>query len=83
MAAPKEVPATAFPNSLPTSTMDDFVYPQAEVQRNWRPWLFAGIGCSLVLLCGFVGLLFVVDTLNLWCDPPFRQVISLFGFVCQ
>jgi hypothetical protein len=52
--------------------------PVPERKRGGLSWLWAGIGCVVVVLCiGVVGLL-LFDMLNLYCTPPFD---ALFGFI--
>jgi hypothetical protein len=36
-----------------------------------RSWLYAGIGCLVVVLCILVAGAFAFDSLNLYCVPPF------------
>jgi hypothetical protein len=57
------------------------VYPEEE-RRPSRTWLWAGLGCLVVLLCVCVGAAFVFDSLNLYCTAPFNIPTEFFGFVC-
>lgn len=47
-----------------------------------RTWLWAGCGCAVMLTCAVVGLAYVFDYINLYCTPPFRDVMVIFGAVC-
>ena len=52
--------------------------PVPQKKRGGLSWLWAGVGCVVVMLCiGVVGVL-LFDMLNLYCTPPFD---ALFGFL--
>ena len=53
-----------------------------EEGRSNRTLWWAGCGCGVVLLCILVGGALVFDFLNLYCTPPFREVMVLFGAAC-
>jgi hypothetical protein len=53
-----------------------------EEPRPSRRWLWAGCGCLVVLLCVLVGAAYVFDYLNLYCTPPFRDAMVIFGAAC-
>lgn len=48
-----------------------------------RTGIYVGCGCFIVLLCLFVGSIYVIDTLNLWCYGPMETIWTDFGFVCK
>ena len=50
----------------------------AEEKKGERTWLWAGIGCVVVIIFLIVIGLIVFDYLNLYCTPPFD---SLFNFL--
>jgi hypothetical protein len=54
-----------------------------EPQRRSRTWLWVGCGCLVVLLCVVIGGAYFVDSFNLYCTPPFRDVMVIFGAVCS
>jgi pilus assembly protein CpaF len=56
-------------------------FPEEE-PRPSRTWLWAGCGCLVVLLCVLAGAAWAFDSLNLYCTPPFRDVMVIFGAVC-
>ncbi len=43
-----------------------------------RTWLWAGLGCVVVLLCGCVAGAILFDMMDMYCQPPFD---SLFNFL--
>jgi hypothetical protein len=45
--------------------------PPVPEKRKGMSWLWAGIGCIVVLLCVMVVGLLIFDSLNLYCTPPF------------
>jgi pSer/pThr/pTyr-binding forkhead associated (FHA) protein len=45
--------------------------PSYSERRGGISWLWAGIGCVVVLLCILVVGLLIFDTLDLYCTPPF------------
>jgi len=53
-----------------------------EEPRPSRTWLWAGCGCLVVLLCVLAGAAWLFDSLDLYCTPPFRDVMAIFGAVC-
>lgn len=65
--------------------------PPYEVEQetpgtNRRTLIIAGCGCLLVAVCVIVAGLFAVDSLNMWCDVPFKWISFLYpligGAVC-
>ncbi len=43
-----------------------------------RTWLFAGLGCILILILGCVAAAIIFDTMDMYCQPPFE---TLFDFL--
>ncbi|UCD98930.1 MAG: FHA domain-containing protein [Chloroflexota bacterium] len=83
-SAPQEAqypssPPPTYAGKYPESPVEPLV-PEESSPR--RTWLWVSCGCGLVLVCVFLGLAFVFDNLNLYCTPPFRQVMVLIGAVC-
>jgi predicted component of type VI protein secretion system len=77
---PPPIPAQpAYAGRVPASPVEPLV-PEESSPR--RTWLWAGCGCGVVLLCALVGLAFVFDYMNLYCTPPFRDVMVFFGAAC-
>jgi pSer/pThr/pTyr-binding forkhead associated (FHA) protein len=71
----------AFSGQVPAGPVDSLGVPEpiAETDEGKnRTWLWAGLGCLVVLLCVCVvgGILF--DMTNMYCKPPFD---SLLGFL--
>ena len=64
---------------VPSSPVEPLIPEESNPRRTW---LWAGCGCGVVLICALVGIAFVFDYINLYCTPPFRDVMVLFGAVC-
>ncbi len=69
----------AYAGRVPDSPVEPLI-PEESSPR--RTWLWAGCGCAVVLACALVGIAFVFDYINLYCTPPFRDVMVLFGAAC-
>ncbi len=55
--------------------------PVPQKKREGISWLWAGVGCIVVMLCiGVVGVL-LFDMLDLYCTPPFDALFS-FMYTC-
>jgi hypothetical protein len=78
---PPPPPAATQYGQYPPQQADSYAYAEEERRPN-RTWLWAGLGCLVVLLCVCVGGAFVFDSLNLYCTPPFNVPTEFFGFVC-
>jgi len=52
--------------------------PPVPRKRGGLSWLWAGIGCVVVLLCIMVVGLLIFDALNLYCVPPFDILDPLY-----
>jgi hypothetical protein len=72
-------PAQAYVGQVPEGPVD---VPMEAVpaKKSSRTWLWAGCGCLLLLCCVVVGGAYAFDNLNLYCQPPFDGLFSLFGF---
>ncbi len=55
---------------------------QVTEEKKSRTWLWAGIGCVVVLLFLIVIGLIVFDYLNLYCTPPFDTLLN-FLYTCS
>ncbi len=81
-------PRRSEPQALPqrpisVSPAEDFqLEEEAEEERPTRTWLWAGCGCLAVLLCVLIAGAWVFDYLNLYCTPPFRDIMVLIGAAC-
>jgi predicted component of type VI protein secretion system len=67
------------PYSAP-APMDFGVETPKEVSSS-RTWLYAGLGCLLILLVGCVGVAVLFDAMNMYCQPPFDSLFS-FLYTC-
>jgi pSer/pThr/pTyr-binding forkhead associated (FHA) protein len=86
-AAPQPSPVRSYSGGMPAGPAN--VYPaepgaydepMEEVRPSRRTWMFAGLGCLLVLVCACVVGTVVFDQLNLYCATPFtRQVTGIFS----
>jgi predicted component of type VI protein secretion system len=46
-----------------------------------RTWLWAGLGCLVVLLCGCVAGAILFDMMDMYCQPPFDSLLN-FLYTC-
>lgn len=73
-------PPPTYAGRIPESPVEPLV---PEERRPRQTWLWAGCGCGVVLVCILIGSAFVFDYLNLYCDPPFREIFELIGAACS
>jgi pilus assembly protein CpaF len=87
--APRQVtppPSPSYAGQVPAGPAaqpqaSPYAPPVPERKRGGLSWLWAGIGCVVVMLCiGVVGVL-LFDMLNLYCTPPFDALFS-FLYTC-
>lgn len=78
---PPQRPASV---SRPAVRSAEAFQPEGEVEeeRPSRTWLWAGCGCLFILLCVLIAGMWAFDYLNLYCTPPFRDVMVLIGAAC-
>jgi hypothetical protein len=75
-------PQPAYTGQIPPGPAEAYFEEQPEPRRpNTRTLVLAGCGCLIVALCVGVALLFAVDSMNMWCDPPFRWVSFLYPLI--
>jgi len=80
---PQARPAqSAYSGQIPPVQPSAYIYPQEEERRPSRTWLWAGLGCLVVLLCGCVAAAYAFDSLNLYCTAPFNSLTDFFGYYC-
>jgi hypothetical protein len=78
---PEESPAPpAFSGQVPAGPTDFGDDMHAEEPKS-RTWLWAGLGCVVVLLCGCVAGAILFDMMNMYCQPPFDSVLN-FLYTC-
>lgn len=70
-------PPPEFSGQVPAGPADFGVEYPAEEPKS-RTWLWAGLGCLVVLLCGCVAGAILFDMMDMYCQPPFD---SLFNFL--
>lgn len=73
-------PPPTYAGQVPASPVDPLI---PEESRPQRTWLWAGLGCAVILACIAVASAFIFDALNMYCVPPFRSAMELLGAVCQ
>ncbi len=57
--------------------------PQPEQPAsNTRTWILAGCGCVVLFLCIIAAGVYVFDSMNLYCTPPFDALSLIFGYGC-
>jgi hypothetical protein len=76
-------------NAVPPTPVEEEpvpVVPEEEApeeEKGGRTWLWAGIGCLVVLLFILVVGLIAFDWLDLYCTPPFDALDFLYPAPCQ
>lgn len=69
----------AYSGQVPAGPMDALGTPESlpstEESRS-RTWLWAGLGCIVVLLCVCVVGAILFDMTNMYCKPPFDSLLS-------
>lgn len=73
--SPAEEPS-AFAGQIPSGPAVYEEPPVEQKSRTTRNWVLAGCGCLLLFLCGCLAIFFVLDQLELLCNPLFRPVIN-------
>jgi predicted component of type VI protein secretion system len=73
-------PGSAFSGQVPAGPSDfgDELYSE---EPKSRTWLWAGLGCLVVLLCGCVAGAILFDMMDMYCQPPFDSLLS-FLYTC-
>jgi len=94
ISAPDETAATPIPAareeaSSPAETLREGKTAEENLSRNQvteekkgRTWLWAGIGCVVVIIFLIVIGLIIFDYLNLYCTPPFDTLLN-FLYTCS
>jgi pSer/pThr/pTyr-binding forkhead associated (FHA) protein len=80
-AVPVPSPEVTAPPTIPQkgkSAEEILSQDQVTEEKKSRTWLWAGIGCVVIILFLIVVGLIAFDYLNLYCTPPFD---TLFGFM--
>lgn len=73
-------PAPTFSGQVPPGPADFGDEMPLEEPRN-RMWLWAGLGCLVVILCGCVAGAILFDMANMYCQTPFDSLFS-FLYTC-
>ncbi len=60
---------------------DNLSRSQVTEEKKGRTWLWAGIGCVVVIIFLIVIGLIIFDYLNLYCTPPFDTLLN-FLYIC-
>jgi pSer/pThr/pTyr-binding forkhead associated (FHA) protein len=78
---PEMVPPTPTVPQDPKSMEEILDENQVTEEKKSRTWLWAGIGCVVVIIFLIVVGLIVFDYLNLYCTPPFDTLLN-FLYTC-
>jgi predicted component of type VI protein secretion system len=70
-------PQPAYADDIPSGPAVYEETPAEQRRRSNQNWILAGCGCLILLCLGCVGVVFVLDQLNLLCDPIFRPLTNL------
>lgn len=79
------VPPTQYAGQVPPGPDDEAEEAwEAPRKKAINPWLLAGGGCILIVLCFLVALLVFIDQpwsdTGLYCTPPFDIIFRFFGY---
>jgi pSer/pThr/pTyr-binding forkhead associated (FHA) protein len=78
---PEMVPPTPTVPQEPKSMEEILDQNQVTEEKKSKTWLWAGIGCVVVIIFLIVVGLIVFDYLNLYCTPPFDTLLN-FLYTC-
>ncbi len=81
---PSEVPSEPAPSTRPRKTKpveESLSKSQVAEDKKGKTWLWAGIGCVVVIFFLIVVGLIAFDYLNLYCTPPFDTLLN-FLYTC-
>jgi hypothetical protein len=74
--APPPLPETPpYAEPYPTDEMDYGLEYKEEKPKN-RIWLWAGVGCLVIIVIGCLAAAFLFDTMDMYCQPPFDSIFS-------
>jgi pSer/pThr/pTyr-binding forkhead associated (FHA) protein len=80
---PPEAVTTPPPKPMKMKSAEEILsQDQVTEEKKSRTWLWAGIGCVVVILFLIVIGLIAFDYLNLYCTPPFDTLFN-FLYTCQ
>lgn len=82
--APKEAPPPAAATPAETKTADEILSEsQIPEEKKSNTWLWAGIGCIVIIIFIIVVGAIVFDFLDLYCTPPFDTLLGrIFNYHC-
>ena len=77
---PPPTPPQSYAGQVPAGPQaaPPYAPPLPQNKRGGLSWLWAGIGCLVVMLCIVVVGVLLFDMLDLYCTPPFN---AIFGFM--
>jgi len=76
---PVQLAQPAYTGQVPEGPAESYYEEQPpETRFTRRNMILAGCGCLVVGLCVVVGGLFLVDSMRLWCEVPFRWFSFLY-----
>jgi predicted component of type VI protein secretion system len=79
-AAQRPLAPPEFSGQVPVGPMDYGAEMPVEEPKN-RIWLWAGVGCLVVILCGCVAGAILFDMMDMYCQEPFDSLLS-FLYTC-
>lgn len=80
-AAREKAPAKSTTPKKKRAAVESLTQDQVTEETKSKTWLWAGIGCLVVIFFLMVIGLIVFDYLNLYCTPPFDSLLS-FLYTC-
>jgi pSer/pThr/pTyr-binding forkhead associated (FHA) protein len=81
-AAREKAPAKPTTPKKKQAAVESLTQDQITEEKKSKTWLWAGIGCLVVIFFLMVIGLIVFDYLNLYCTPPFDSLLS-FLYTCS
>jgi len=67
-------PAPAYANQVPASHAAD--YDEPEGGKKGISWIWAGVGCLVVVVCLVIVGVLAFDMFDLYCKPPFDSILG-------
>lgn len=80
----EETPPAVIPPQQPKTAEEILKENEVpEEEKKGNTWLWAGIGCVVVIIFILVVGLILFDFLDLWCTPPFNTILGgIFNYQC-
>jgi hypothetical protein len=75
-------PSPAYSGQIPPGPAEPAYEAEPETKKpNTRTLIIAGCGVLLIALCACIAALFVIDSMKLWCEAPFKWFSFLYPLI--